>query len=111
LIKGMGFDPAADDVPDCPEVFMDVAVAQLEQGGIVRAEELAELLFDETNDYRIEITDEDRRCPLQQKTRCERSRLNTRRRDNAGLRPTGRLREFANGIRCYRKPDSINSLR
>ena len=61
LIKGMGFDPAAaDDVPDCPEVFMDVAVGQLEQGGIVRTEELAELLADGTNDYRIEITAEGR---------------------------------------------------
>ena len=60
LIKSMGFDPAADDVPDCPEVFMDVAVAQFEQGGIVRTEELAELLSDETNDYRIEITDKGR---------------------------------------------------
>jgi hypothetical protein len=59
LIRGMGFDPNGDDyVPDCPEVFMDVAVAQLEQGGIVRTEELSELLSDETNDYRIEITDQ-----------------------------------------------------
>jgi hypothetical protein len=39
---------------------MDVAVAQLEHGGMVRTEELSELLFDETNDYRIEITDKGR---------------------------------------------------
>ena len=61
LIRGMGFDPEGEAyVPDCPEVFMDVAVGQLEEGGVVRTEQLPELLADETNDYRIELTDEGR---------------------------------------------------
>ena len=61
LIKGVGFEPHdEDDLSDCPEAIMDAAVAQLEQGGMVRTEELSELLADEHNDYRIELTEKGR---------------------------------------------------
>jgi hypothetical protein len=66
LLRGMGYGPALDGtaeedyVPECPEHLMDLAVAQLEQQHVLRTTDLEDLLFDENNDYLIELTDEGR---------------------------------------------------
>src|SRR5207248_2762898 len=66
LLRGMGYGPALDGtaeddyVPECPENLMDLAAAQLEQGGIVKTTDLDDLLADGNEDYLIELTDKGR---------------------------------------------------
>src|SRR5262249_2493869 len=66
LLRGMGFGPAIDGdteddyVPDNAATLMDLAVAELKQGGIVKTTVLDDQLADGEPDYLIELTDKGR---------------------------------------------------
>jgi hypothetical protein len=66
LLRGMGYGPAIDGVaeddyvPDNAATLMDLAAAELEQGGIVKKAMLEDLLEDGHQDYLIELTESGR---------------------------------------------------
>lgn len=58
LLEGMGYsDPDDEDAPECPAVYMDIAVGQLVSSGIVTTRETGDLLPDEEPNYEIVLTD------------------------------------------------------